>query len=60
MSKLYILTGIIALDILLPVIMGFLSIDISSYINYLTWVNALAIFYILLPSKKGNVFYIEN
>ena len=40
MSKLYILAGIIALDILLPVIMGFLSIDISSYINYLTWVNA--------------------
>ena len=40
MSKLYILAGIIALDILLPVIKGFLSIDISSYINYLTWVNA--------------------
>ncbi len=60
MSKLYILSGIIALDILLPVIMNFLSIDISSYINYLTWVNALTIFYLLLPSKKGNVFYIEN
>ena len=60
MSKLYILAGIIALDILLPVIMNFLSVDISSYINYLTWVNALAIFYLLLPSKKGNVFYIEN
>jgi|TARA_B110000467_G_C17806219_1_gene207617 hypothetical protein len=60
MNKLYVFGGVIVLDILLPVVMNFLSIDSASYINYLTWINALVIFYLLLPTKLGNIFYIEN
>ncbi len=56
MNKLLVLAVLLLVDILLPVVTGFLSISVESYINYLMWFNALGIFYIILPEKTGTMF----
>ena len=48
--------ALLLIDILVPVITGFLSVDVESYINYLMWVNALGVFYAILPEKTGDMF----
>ena len=56
MNKWLVLAVLLLVDILLPVVTGFLSISVESYINYLMWFNALGIFYIILPEKTGTMF----
>jgi hypothetical protein len=57
MNKLLIVFLVLLLiDVLVPIITGFLSIQVESYINYLMWVNALGVFYAILPEKKGAMF----
>lgn len=56
MNKWLVLAVLLLVDILLPVVTGFLSISVESYINYLMWFNALGIFYIILPEKTGTKF----
>jgi hypothetical protein len=47
---------LLLVDVLVPIITGFLSIRVESYINYLMWFNALGIFYAILPEKTGAMF----
>jgi len=56
MNKLYVLAVLIIIDIIVPIITGFLSINVETYINYLMWFNALGIFYIILPERAGVMF----
>lgn len=56
MNKWLVLAVLLLVDILLPVVTGFLSISVESYINYLMWFNALGIFYMILPEKTGTMF----
>jgi hypothetical protein len=56
MNKWLVLAILLLVDILLPIVTGFLSISTESYINYLMWFNALGIFYIILPEKTGAMF----
>lgn len=53
---LYIVLGLIILNMLISLIFNFLGIEFSSYGNYLLWIMALAIFYVVLPSGKESVF----
>lgn len=54
MSIIYTLLGIIILTYILSVLFNFLGIDFSTYGNYLLWVIALIIFFMVLPSNKGS------
>jgi hypothetical protein len=57
MNKLLIVFLVLLLvDILVPIITGFLSISVESYINYLMWFNALGLFYAILPERTGLMF----
>ena len=57
MNKLLIVfLALLLIDMLVPITTGFLSIQVESYINYLMWVNALGIFYAILPEKTGAMF----
>jgi hypothetical protein len=47
---------LLLIDVFVPVVTGFLSISVESYINYLMWLNALGIFYAILPEKTGSMF----
>jgi len=58
MKKIIILGLLIFLDLLIPVIMKFLTVDTESYINYLSWINALVIFYLILPSKVSSTKFL--
>jgi hypothetical protein len=53
---LYILLGLIIINMLISLIFNFLGIEFSSYGNYLLWIMALLIFYLVLPSGKNSVF----
>lgn len=48
--KLIVIFATIALDYIISTIMNFLAIDQSIYGNYLTFFNALVIFWLILPS----------
>ena len=57
MNKLLLVFAVLLLvDIIVPVITGFLSISVESYINYLMWFNSLGIFYAILPERTGTMF----
>jgi len=53
---LYILIGVIIINMLVNLVFNFLGIEFSSYGNYLLWIMALGIFYMVLPSGKDSVF----
>ena len=53
---LYILLGLIIINMLISLIFNFLGIEFSSYGNYLLWIMALVIFYVVLPSGKDSIF----
>ena len=53
---LYILLGLIIINMFISLIFNFLGISFSSYGNYLLWIMALGIFYLVLPSGKDSVF----
>lgn len=50
---------LLIVDIFVPIITGFLSISVETYINYLMWFNALGIFYAILPERTG-VMFLKN
>ena len=50
-GKIFLIIFLILLNIIFPLIMTFLSIGPETYINYLGWINALAIFYLILPEN---------
>jgi len=58
MKKLIILGMLIFLDLFVPIIMKFLTVDTESYINYLSWINALVIFYLILPYRVSSTKFL--
>jgi len=52
--KLIVILGTLALNYIITTIMTFLAIDPSSYGNYLTFLNALVIFWLVLPSNLNS------
>jgi hypothetical protein len=49
--KLIVVFAAIVLDYVITVIMNFASIDPNLYGNYLTFWNALVVFWLILPSR---------
>jgi hypothetical protein len=58
MRKLIILGLLIFLNLFVPTVMTFLTVEMVSYINYLSWINALVIFYLILPSKVSSTKFL--
>ena len=57
MSVVYTLIGVIILTYILTVLFNFLGVDFAFYGNYLLWLIALIIFFMVLPaSKTSNLF----
>jgi hypothetical protein len=54
LTLLYTLIGIIVLTYVLSVLFNFLGIAFSTYGNYLLWLIALIIFFMVLPTSKGS------
>lgn len=54
LSVLYTLIGIMVLTYILSVLFNFLGVDFSTYGNYLLWLIALIIFFMVLPATKGS------
>jgi hypothetical protein len=54
LTILYTLIGIIVLTYVLSVLFNFLGIDFATYGNYLLWLIALIIFFMVLPRSKGS------
>tara|TARA_B100001758_G_scaffold171495_2_gene148431 strand:+ start:34281 stop:34463 length:183 start_codon:yes stop_codon:yes gene_type:complete len=46
----------IALSISLVSIFTFLGVSVESYANWIFWMDALVVFYIILPSKQNTIF----
>lgn len=51
-----IIVFILFIDIFLPFILNLLDIPQNIYFNYLVFINALFLFYLLLPKKVGTMF----
>mgnify|MGYP006447547571 CR=1 FL=1 len=47
---------IIFIDIFLPFILNLIDIPQNIYFNYLVFINALFLFYLLLPKRVGTMF----
>lgn len=52
--KLIVVFAAIALDYIITTIMTFIGIDPSVYGNYLTFWNALVVFWLVLPSQADS------
>jgi hypothetical protein len=52
--KLIVVFAAIALDYIITTIMNFIGVDPSLYGNYLTFWNALVIFWLVLPSRTDS------
>ena len=53
---LYLLLSIVILVSVSATIFNFIGVDFSDYGNYLMWIIALIIFYIVLPESQSTVF----
>lgn len=47
------------IDVIIPLLLNIINIDIQYAIVYLVWTNILLLLYIFLPKSTGNVFMIE-
>lgn len=56
MKHLFIIFIIVLINVILPLIMNAMNIDLSYVLNYYIILNAMIIFYYILPSKVGNMF----
>ncbi len=54
MKKLILLGLLLLFNMLVTIVMKFLTVEMSTYINYLTWINALVIFYLILPKNVSS------
>ena len=48
--------ALIIIDIFLPFVFNLLNIPQQNYLNYIIWINALIIMYIILPKTTNNIF----
>jgi hypothetical protein len=53
---LYLLISFVLLIAVLTTIFNFFGIGFATYGNYLLWVIALTIFFLILPKKAGTLF----
>jgi hypothetical protein len=56
LQVIYILIGVSIFTTIVTVIFHFIGVEFKTYGNYLLWIIALALFYILLPSNEDSVF----
>ena len=58
MFKKFVLSAVcaFALTIALTGIFNFLAVPLEYYANWIFWMNALVIFYIVLPTKQITIF----
>ena len=54
MKKLVLLGILVLFDMFVSIVMKFLTVETTTYINYLTWINALVIFYLILPKNVSS------
>lgn len=47
---------IVVINVILPLIMNALNVDMSYVLNYYIILNAMIVFYYILPSKVGKMF----
>ena len=50
------LVSAFALTIALVSIFSFLGVPLENYANWIFWMDALVVFYVVLPSKQSSVF----
>jgi hypothetical protein len=59
-SIVYMTIFIVLIVNIAALLFNFFGINFSSYSNYLLWIIALIIFFMLLPKNKGNIFISDN
>jgi uncharacterized membrane protein len=47
---------LLVIDIFIPFIFNIIGISQQNYLNYIIWINAIIVFYIVLPNSKGTIF----
>lgn len=47
---------ILIIDIFVPFVLNLIDVPQKNYLNYIVWINAILLFYIILPKSKGSVF----
>ena len=50
------LVSAFALTIALVSIFSFLGVPLENYANWIFWMDALVVFYVVLPAKQSSVF----
>ncbi len=56
-NKFFIILGLfIFIDVIAPLFLNLLGVDIRYFIVYLLWVNFLLFIYLFLPSDVGTLF----
>lgn len=52
----FLLAFILIVDVFLPFILNIVGVPQKIYLNYLIFINALLIFYLVLPKNVGEAF----
>lgn len=52
----FIVAFLLIVDVFLPFIFNIIGVSQQIYLNYLIFINALFIFYLVLPKDVGNAF----
>jgi len=47
---------LLIIDIFIPFILNLIDVPQQNYLNYIIWINAITLFYIILPKNKSNIF----
>ena len=47
---------ILIIDIFVPFVLNLIDVPQKNYLNYIVWINAILLFYIILPKSKGTIF----
>jgi hypothetical protein len=48
MNTIYLLIGLLILNILAPLMFDFFDVPMRTYLNYVLWINVLVVFYLLI------------
>lgn len=48
MNAIFLLVGLLILNILAPLMFDFFDVPMRTYLNYILWANVLAVFYLLI------------
>lgn len=57
MKEYFIAVGLLlVVNSIIPFMMSQMNIKVNSYLTYLLWLNALLLFFLLLPNTMGEAF----